>query len=95
MSEHTKDELRDFARKQLAKKQDFRTFLGVWAGVSALVTVVYFLTSPGSYFWPIWAIFGMGIGAFFMGLDAYGRLGQKPITESDVDSEVERLGRRG
>ena len=29
------------------------------------------------------------------GLDAYGNSRSKPITEADVDAEVERLGRRG
>jgi hypothetical protein len=37
----------------------------------------------------------MGIAAIFVGLDAYGRLGGKPITEDQIDAEVERLKRKG
>jgi hypothetical protein len=37
----------------------------------------------------------MGIGAVATGLDAYGTSWSRPITEADVDAEVERLGRRG
>jgi hypothetical protein len=33
----------------------------------------------------------MGIGAVFSGLDAYGKLSNKPITQADIDAEVERL----
>ena len=89
------DKLRDFARKQLKKKQEFKQYLWTYAGVSALVIGVWFVTSPGAYFWPVWVIFGMGVGAIFAGLDAYGKLSAKPITDSDVDAEVERLRRKG
>jgi len=37
----------------------------------------------------------MGIAAVFVGLDAYGIFGPKPISEADIDAEVERLGRKG
>jgi hypothetical protein len=37
----------------------------------------------------------MGIGAVAAGLDAYGVLGRKPISEADIDAEVERLKRKG
>lgn len=89
------DKLREFARKQLNKKQDFKQYLWTYAGVSALVTGVWFVTTPTGYFWPIWVIFGMGVGALFAGLDAYGKLSEKPITDADVDAEVERLRRKG
>jgi hypothetical protein len=89
------DKLRDFARSQLKKKQEFNQYLWTYAGVSALVFGVWFVTTPTGYFWPIWVIFGMGVGAIFAGLDAYGKLGAKPITDADVDAEVERLRRKG
>jgi hypothetical protein len=95
LAKGAKDDLRNFARQQLKKKQGFKTYLVVYAGITGLLTAVWFLSSPGSYFWPIWGIFGMGIGAVATGLDAYGTSWSKPITEADVDAEVERLGRRG
>jgi len=95
MAKDVQNELRNFARKQLKKKQEFKTYLVVYAGVTVLVTAVWSLTSWGDNFWPIWVIFGMGIGAVATGLDAYGKSWSKPITEADVDAEVERLGRRG
>ena len=89
------DKLREFARKQLKKKQDFKQYLWTYVGVSALVSGIWFVTTPTGYFWPIWVIFGMGVGALFAGLDAYGKLSEKPITDADVDAEVERLRRKG
>ena len=94
MSSPTGDELRVLARKQLKKKQDFKSFMGIYFGVALLLTVIWFLTTPGTYYWPIWAIFGMGIAAFFIGVDAYGPFKKRVITEADVDAEVERISRK-
>jgi len=90
-----KDSLREFAQKQLKKKRDFRTYMWVYAAVVALTSGVWFITTPTAPYWPVWVIFGMGIAAIFAGLDAYGRLAPKPITEEQIDAEVERLRRKG
>lgn len=87
-------EMREFAKKRLKKQADFKQYLWVWAGVSALLTVIWFMTSPGTYFWPAWAIFGMGIAAFFSGLDAYGK-DPKFITDEAIDAEVARIKAKG
>ena len=84
-------ELRKLAAKQLKKQADFKQYLWVWAGVSILLTTIWLLTGAAGYFWPIWAIFGMGIGAFFAGLDAYSRNPKGVITEAQIDAEVKRL----
>ena len=96
--EASKDEaasLRDFARKRLKSQHDFKQFLMIWAFVAVLTTGVWFLTSPNSYYWPVWGIGGMGIAAFFMWVEAYGPGTKKIITEADVDAELERLKRKG
>jgi hypothetical protein len=89
------DDVRKYALKQIKKKQDFRQYLWVYAFVSLLVTAIWFFTTPTGPFWPFWAIFGMGIGAVVTGLDAYGVLARRPISEAEIDAEVERLNRRG
>ena len=95
MAKETDSEIREFALRQIKKKQGFRTYLYVYAAVTLIVVGVWFFTSPGSYFWPQWAIFGMGIAAFFLALDAYGPFSGRGITEADIDREVERRGRKG
>jgi len=86
------DELRTLATKRLKARRDFYNYLGIWLGVSIIVIAVWALTTPGSYFWPIWPIGGMGIAAFFIGLDAFGP-SRGIITEQAIDEEVARLNR--
>jgi hypothetical protein len=89
----TETELRKHAAKLLKKREDFKQYLWVYLVVTAITSGVWFFTTPDGYFWPIWVIFGMGIGAVFAGLDALGKLSSKPITEAAIDAEVERLKR--
>lgn len=85
--------LREWARKSLKKKQEFKQLVGVWFAVSALLSVIWALTDQG-YFWPIWAMFGIGIAVLFSGLDAYGPGFKKEITEADIDAEIQRRIKR-
>lgn len=85
--------LREWARKSLKKKQDFKQLVGVWFAVSVLLSVIWALTGQG-YFWPIWAMFGIGIAVLFAGLDAYGPGFKKEITEDDIDAEIQRRLKR-
>ena len=84
-------EYRNLIRKRLKKQQQFNRYLGIWAGVSLLLLTIWFFTMPGGYFWPMWPILGMGIGAFFQWRAAYGPLAPKEITEADIDAEIQRL----
>ena len=86
------EELRNLARKRLKARRDFWNYCGVWLGVTIIVTAVWLLTDPGGYFWPIWPIGGMGIAAFFIGLDAFGP-NRGIITEEAIDDEVAKITR--
>jgi len=86
------DELRDLARRRVKAKRDFLMFLIVWVVVSATVVAIWALTEP-SYFWPVWPILGMGIGAVFLGIEAYGPARRTP-SEAEVDRELERMRQR-
>jgi fatty acid desaturase len=83
-------DLREQARKRLKAKRQFLEFLGVWVVVSIVMTAIWLLSSHGGYFWPVWPIAAMGIGALFIGLDAYGP-GRRVITDSDIDAEVAKM----
>jgi uncharacterized membrane protein len=89
MGKSSGDPLRDEAVKRLKKKAEFKQYLFVWAAVSAIVTAVWFFATPGAYFWPLWVMFGMGIGAVFAGWDAYGR--SRVATEADIQAEMKKL----
>lgn len=83
-------ELRHIAKKRLKAKADFRNYLWIWLGVSMLLTAIWWFSGAPSYFWPVWAIGGMGVAAFICGLDAYGP-GRRFITEDAIDAEVRRI----
>lgn len=84
------DDLREIARKRLKKQADFKQFLWVALAISVILTVIWALTSPGGYFWPAWAIFGLAIGLFFGGIDAYGKE-SRYITDEQVEAEMQRM----
>ena len=84
-------EYRELIRKRLKKQQAFNRYLGVWSGFSILLLLIWFFTTPCGYFWPMWPILGMGIGAFFQWRAAYGPVAQKEITEADIDAEIQRI----
>lgn len=82
---------RDFAKKKLKAKQDFRNLAAVWTFVFILTTAIWFFTTPYGYFWPVWPAFGIGIGLLVSGYQAYGKGFDRPITDDDIDAEVARL----
>jgi hypothetical protein len=85
------DELREFAVKRLKKQAAFRNYLWTWLGVSLLCSGIWFFTSPTTYFWPVWVIFGMGVGALVSGIDAYRTANPNAISDDAIDREVNRL----
>jgi hypothetical protein len=84
-------ELRELAHKRLKARTDFYHFLWIWLGVSILLTVIWLLSSGvGSYFWPGWAIGGMGIAAFFQAINVFGPV-RGVYSEDKVTREMNRL----
>ncbi len=84
------DPLREQAIKRLKAKQDFYHYLWVWLGVTLIVNVVWYFTGADSSYWPIWPMLGMGIGAFFTGLAAFGPT-NRGITQDRIDAEMRKL----
>ena len=82
--------LRDKAVRQLKKQRDFRSHLLVYVLVNTFVVVIWVLTGPHGFFWPVFPIAGWGIGVIMNAWDVYGR---QEITEEDIDREMERLSK--
>ena len=91
----SEDELKKFAKKKLKSKQDFRNLVAVWVFVFVVTTAIWFFTTPTGYFWPVWPAFGIGVAILFAGYEAYGKGFDRPITEEDIDAEVQRLKKDG
>lgn len=92
MTDSPQDEIRKIAKKRLKRKADFKNYLFVWAFGSVLLTAIWLIATPGTVFWPGFAIAGMGLAAVFVWWDAYGPV--RDITEADVDAEIERMKKR-
>ena len=86
--------LLELAKKSLKNKRDAKEFLIVTLAVNAILIVIWWFTTPTGYFWPMWVMFGMGIGVMFAYLDAYTDIGAKPITDDDIRAEAEKMRER-
>ena len=80
--------LRDKAVRQLKKKRDFRGHLLVYILVNTFLVVIWLLTDPDGFFWPVFPIAAWGIGVIMNAWDVYGR---HEITEEDIHREMEHL----
>ena len=86
--------LLELAKKSLKRKRDAKEFLIVTLAVNAILVGIWWFTTPTGYFWPMWVMFGMGIGVMFAYLDAYTVIGAKPITDEDIRAEAEKMRKR-
>jgi uncharacterized membrane protein len=84
------DALRSAAVKRIKAKRDFWRTLGIFVIVALILTAIWAL-SGGGYFWPIWAMFGMGIAALFMAWGAYGPA-ERPPSEQQIQDEMRKMG---
>lgn len=81
-------ELRERAVKRLKKRRDFRGHLLIYTLVNAFLVVIWAVTSPGGFFWPIFPIVGWGIGVIMNAWDVYFA---EDFSEEDIDKEIEHL----
>jgi 2TM domain len=79
-------ELREQAKRRLEERRGFWNFAATVVVVSVLLVVIWAVTDQG-YFWPVWPIAGMGLA---LGLQSWKVFGQKPITESEIQREMQR-----
>lgn len=91
MSEHLPvggpEEERRLALKRIRARRDLGSHAVAYLVVNAFLVVVWWVTTPGGYFWPIWPIAGWAIG---LALNAWDVLGRRPITEADIERELRR-----
>lgn len=82
----TDDEQRRQARDAVKKRRDFTAHLVSYIVINAMLVGIWAITG-GGYFWPAWVMLGWGVGLVLNAWDVYFR---RPVTEADVDREVER-----
>ncbi len=77
---------------QLKKRRDFHAHLLVYVLVNAFLVVLWAVIDVHGFFWPVFFIAGWGIGVVMNAWDVYWR---HPITEADIQREIEREGKQG
>lgn len=85
------ERLRAKALARLEKKRDFRTHLVVYVVVNAFLWAIWgvaFATTGFSFPWPVFPLFGWGIGLSLHAWDVYRR---QDFTEEEIERELTRL----
>lgn len=79
--------LRKRAEKRLRAKRDLGAHVLAYVLVNTLLVTIWFMTSPGSFFWPVFPILGWGIGLAFNIWDVY----SPEPSEERIRREMDRL----
>jgi hypothetical protein len=83
------DTLREEALLRLKKKRDLTAHAMAYVAINGFLVVIW-ATVTGGFFWPVFPLFGWGIGLFFHAWDVY----KGEPTEEDISREMERIARR-
>lgn len=78
---------REEAVLRLKKRRDFEAHLVTYVVVNAAIWVIWAVAGTG-YPWPAWITVGWAIGLIMNAWDVFFR---RPISEADVQREIERL----
>jgi hypothetical protein len=82
-------ELRERALKHLKDKRDLKAHLLAYVSVNLMLVVIWF-AAGGGFFWPVFPIFGWGIGIAF---HIYDVVSPEP-GPAQVQAEMERMRTR-
>jgi len=81
------EDLREAALERVKKRRDFHAHLLVYTLVNGLVLLIWALTGSG-FPWPLIVMGFWGVGLIMNAYDVYGR---KPISEDEIQREIQRL----
>jgi hypothetical protein len=84
--ETREEDRRRQAIERLDKRSEFVNHAVAFVLVNALLVTIWFMTG-GGFFWPIFPLFGWGIGLFFHALDVF----RPPYSEERIRREMDRL----
>jgi len=82
------DDLRAVAIEQLRKKRGLQAHILAYVMVNLFLNALYFLGDPGGFYWPIFPMFGWGIGLTFHIWDV---VSPEDLSEEKIQREIQRL----
>ena len=80
--------VRDRAVRRLKKRRDFFAHLLVYVLVNTFIVIIWAVTSPDGFFWPIFPMVGWGIGVVMNAWDVW--RGDE-FSEEDIAREIQRM----
>jgi len=83
--------LRERAVKRLKKRRDFYGHILVYLLVNSFLVVIWAVTTPGGFFWPVFPLVGWGIGVVLNAWDVYVA---DEVSEDKIQREMEHLAHR-
>lgn len=84
----TELERRERAKRRLERKRALNQHLTSYAIVQSLLILIWVITTPSGYFWPIWPILGWGVGIAF---HVASLRWAEPPDEAAILAEAQRL----
>jgi polyferredoxin len=85
----TPNEPYELARRRVIAKTVYTGVVGLWALLAVLQIAIWYLTTPGGYFWPAWPILGTIIAAIAWGVPIYAR--RPVVSERRIQAEMARM----
>ena len=85
-----REDIRALAIEQLRKKRGLQAHLIAYVSVNLLLVAIWYFTGHG-FFWPVFPMFGWGIGVVFNIWDVYM---PERMTEERIQHEIQRLSQR-
>ena len=90
----TRDALRERAVKRLKKRRDFYGHILVYLLVNTFLVVIWAVTTPGGFFWPVFPLVGWGIGVVMNAWDVYVADEVDEVDEEKIQREMDYLAHR-
>jgi len=84
-------DLRQLAIIRLRKRRALQAHLLAYVLVSLFLNAIWLLTNPGGFYWPMFPMFGWGIGVAF---HIWSVFSPEVPPEERIDREMERLRSR-
>jgi hypothetical protein len=82
---------RQAAVQRLRKRRELQTHVLTFVLVNAFLVTIWWLSTPDGFFWPVFPLFGWGIGVAFHAWDVL--VGSEPSEEA-IQAEMHRASKR-
>jgi O-antigen/teichoic acid export membrane protein len=83
------EKIYETARRRVIAKTAYWGVVGLWVVLAVVQVTIWFLTTPGGYFWPAWPILATSIAAIAWGVPLYAR--RPVVSDTRIRAEMARM----